>query len=144
MRGEQDERLAAISQQACNRAALVSPRSDGTERQLVVSEVSGGVETADEVAIEGILHPEHDPDQPAARSAQHLGATVRAIPQFVGHPPDPFTGGGTGPGRVAHDHRYKRGGHAHVSGHVGQRGATTRGCTRRLNHLARVPQLLQR
>jgi hypothetical protein len=63
---EQDERLAAVLQQACNRAAFVPPGSDGAERQLVVSAIGGGVEAANKVTVEGVLRSKHDADQPAA------------------------------------------------------------------------------
>src|SRR5262245_22139915 len=59
-RAEQDERLAAVLEQAAHGASLVTGRGDGAERQLVAALVGRLVEAADEVAMEGVLHAEDD------------------------------------------------------------------------------------
>ena len=54
MGAEQDQRLAAVLQQARHGAALVAAGSGrAPEREFVVGVVGGGVEAADEVAVKG-------------------------------------------------------------------------------------------
>ena len=123
---EQDQRLAAVLQQARHGAALVAAGSDGAEREFVVGVVGGGVEPADEVAVKGLLHGEHDADQPAAGTAQQAGAAVGAVAQLLGDAPHPLPRRGTRPRRVAHHDGHQRDGHAGTGGHVGQGGPTAR------------------
>ena len=51
VRSEQNERLAAVLQQAHDGAPFVAGGGDGAQRQLVADPVGSGVEAADEVAV---------------------------------------------------------------------------------------------
>ena len=64
MGAEQDQRLAAILQQARDGAALIAAGSNGAKREFVVGGIGGSVEAADEVAVESVLHVERHAYQP--------------------------------------------------------------------------------
>src|SRR4030095_3077944 len=73
---EQDEGLAAVLEQAAHSTGLVAGWRDGTERQLIASPVGRLVEAADEIAMKGVLHAEHDSKQAAVAAAPQTGAGV--------------------------------------------------------------------
>jgi len=123
VRAEQHQSLAAVLQQARHRALLVAIGGDGAERQLVAEPVGRAVEPADQIAVEGVLDPEHHAEQPAAVAAQPPGPGVRTVAQLVRRPQDPLPGPRAGPGHVPDHDRDQRHRHPGPGGHVGQRGA---------------------
>ena len=90
LRAEQDQRLAAVLQQARDRPVFVAVRGDGAERELVADAIGGRVEAADEVAVEGVLDAEHHAEQPTAAAAQQAGPAVGAVAQLVRGLQDPL------------------------------------------------------
>jgi hypothetical protein len=74
--------------------------------------------------VKGLLHGEHDADQPAAGTAQQAGAAVGAVAQLLCNAPHPFPRRGTRTRRVAHHDGHQRDGHAGTGGHIGQYGPT--------------------
>jgi len=83
LRAEQDERLAAVLQQAAHGARLIAGWGDRAERQVVADPVGRLVQAADEVAVEGVLHAVNDAKEATVVAAQQTGTGVRAIAQFV-------------------------------------------------------------
>jgi hypothetical protein len=90
LRAEQDDRLAAVLQQARDGAPLVAVGGNGAQRQLVAGAVGRRVEAGDQVTVEGVLHAEHHAEQATAAAAQQAGAGVGAVAQLVRGLQDPL------------------------------------------------------
>src|SRR5215211_1005641 len=120
LRAEEDDRLAAVLQQAAHSLRLIAGRGDGAERQLIADPVGRLVEAGDEVAMEGVLDAEDDPEEATAAAAQQAGPGVRAVTKLVRGQQHPLPRLGTRPRDPADDDRYQRRGHARPRRDIGK------------------------
>ena len=126
MRTEQDQRLAAVLQQARHRPPFVAVRGDGAERQLVADPVGRRVEAADQIAVERVLDAEHHAEQATAVAAQQAGPGVRPVAQLVRGLQDSLPRLLTRARHISDHDRHERDRHPGQGGHIATVGTPSR------------------
>jgi hypothetical protein len=123
LRAQQDQGLASVAEEAGDGSAFVTRWGDRAERDLVAGALRRFVESADQVAVEGVLDTEHNAYQPAPAAPQQLSAAVRTVAQIVGRPPHTLPIRWARSGRIPHDDRDQGDRHPSASRDVRQRHA---------------------
>ena len=97
---------------------------DGAEDEGVADSLRSRIEAFDQVAVEGLLDFEGDPEEPGVVLPEQPCSLIGAVAEVVGDLTDAFAGLGAGAGCVAHDDGHQGHRNPGRGRHVGQRGAS--------------------
>ena len=133
----QDQRLAAVGQQAGDGGRLVAAGSGAAERDLVTEGAGRGVQGLDDLAVELVLQAEDHADQTGPAAAEQARPVVGGVAEPGGRVPHAPARRLAGPGLVPEDDGDQRPGHPGVGRHV-RHGR----CARTVHHAAPSSRLL--
>jgi hypothetical protein len=120
-RRQQDDGVAALPEKGLDGDRFAAGGCHGAQGELVSRVGRGQVAVLDDVAVEGLVQGEGDPDQLRRLLAQLAGAIVGQVAQPSGLLLDACAGLRARPGNVPHDDRHQLPRDPRRAGHVGHR-----------------------